>query len=196
MTLNYLVTGKKLLLGGDLIKWRWKIQDDLMSSFPRERELADISWNSAGSICIWNFIWHQWGWMVYLCLVDSVGIPMWHLMWSETRCAVVCCDETDSKAWSHKNVWDETIGIIFDVIIVIIVIITIIIVIKVSMKTESIILLKSHLVSHHTVCLSADFAASSSIQELLHPYIYPVWFFEAEAILPSQCVWPYLAGQK
>ena len=128
----------------------------------------------------------------YLCLVDSVGIPMWHLMWSETRCAVVGCDETDSKAWSHKNVWDETIGIIFDVIIVII----IIIVIKVSMKTESIILLKSHLVSHHTVCLSADFAASSSIQELLHPYIYPVWFFEAEAILPSQCVWPYLAGQK
>ena len=92
---------------------------------------------------------------------------MWHLMWSETSCAVVCCDETDSKAWSHKNVWDETIGIIFGVIIVIIVIITIIIiVIKVSMKTESIILLKSHLVSHHTVCLSADFAASSSIQDI------------------------------
>ena len=46
-------------------------------------------------------LWHR-----ELCLVDNARIPMWHLRWSVTRCA--CCDETDSKAWSHKNVWDQT----------------------------------------------------------------------------------------
>ena len=76
----------KIIHGDDLIRSKWIIQDDLKLS-----PWLDWLYESGD-----------------LCLVDSVGIPLWHLTWRVTRCATVCCDETHSKASSHKNVWNQT----------------------------------------------------------------------------------------
>ena len=78
--------------------WRWSNQIEVNNS----RWLEVITLLSRPDLLVWLYVSGD------LCLVDSVGIPLWHLTWRVTRCATVCCDETHSKASSHKNVSNQT----------------------------------------------------------------------------------------